>query len=279
MKELLVNKAISSLASLGLPNIEKTVKIPVVGSVYMVLSNISSYHIDVPSSHVKPGETGISIIASGVTCNLSINWYYSYSTWFVPVKTSDRDRAEVVGMEVALTLGLENQEESLKLKLKDCGSNVKDISIKLDGGASWLYQGFQNQKAGANIFAYMTIDVLEEDEVIPMACISLVIQGTGLVKIKGNNFVGSIRLNDFQMSSKWSNIGNLRMYLIQPVVWTLIETIFLPYANARLSRGLPLPIIHGFILQNAEIILSTSGLAVCSDVAFADSNKRFLQLN
>ncbi|KAH1062231.1 hypothetical protein GYH30_005305 [Glycine max] len=95
MKELLVNKAISSLASLGLPNIEKTVKIPVVGSVYMVLSNISSYHIDVPSSHVKPGETGISIIASGVTCNLSINWYYSYSTWFVPVKTSDRDRAEV----------------------------------------------------------------------------------------------------------------------------------------------------------------------------------------
>ena len=31
-----------------------------------------------------------------------------------------------------------------------------------------------NQKAGANIFAYMTIDVLEEDEVIPMACISLV---------------------------------------------------------------------------------------------------------
>ena len=69
------------------------------------------------------------------------------------------------------------------------------------------------------------------------------------------------------------------LFLLQPAVWTLIETIFLPYANARLSRGLPLPIIHGFILQNAEIILSTSGLAVCSDVAFADSNKRFLQLN
>ena len=51
----------------------------------------------------------------------------------------------IIGMmEVALTLGLENQEESLKLKLKDCGSNVKDISIKLDGGASWLYQGYGN---------------------------------------------------------------------------------------------------------------------------------------
>ncbi|XP_052736949.1 putative BPI/LBP family protein At1g04970 isoform X2 [Vigna angularis] len=376
MKELLVNKAISSLIPLQLPNIEKTSKIPVVGNVYMVLSNITIYHIYVPSSSVKPGETGISITASGVTCDLSMNWYYSYSTWLVPVEISDRGRAEVQvkSMEVGLTLGLENQEGSLKLKLKDCGSNVKDISIKLDGGASWLYQGvvdafeekigsavenaitkkltkgisrldsyleslpkevpvddhtslnakfmhwivdqipdqsllntagwrfiipqlykkypnhdmnfnislssppvveISNQKAGAITIVDMTIDVLEEDKVIPVACISLVIQATGALKISGNNLVGDIRLNDFQMSLKWSKIGNLRMYLIQPVVWTLIETVFLPHANTRLNKGLPLPIIHGFILQNAEIILSTSRLAVCSDVAFTESNKRF----
>lgn len=51
---------------------------------------------------------------------------------------------KVEGMEVGLTLGLENQEGSLKLELKDCGSHVEDISIKLDGGASWLYQGYVN---------------------------------------------------------------------------------------------------------------------------------------
>ncbi|KAK7385816.1 hypothetical protein VNO78_31706 [Psophocarpus tetragonolobus] len=447
IRERLVKKAISSMISLQLPNIEKTSKIPFVGNVFLVLSNITIYRMGVPSSHVKPAETGISITASGVTCNLSMNWYYSYSTWLVPVEISDKGRAEVQveGMEVGLTLGLENQEGSLKLKLKDCGSNVKDISIKLDGGASWLYQGLvdafedkigstvenaitkkltkgisrldsylkslpkevpvdhqtfmnvtfvndvllsdssvgfetnglfvernvslpildlyhknsklpflctnstkmlgitldevvfnsasavyydakfmhwivdqipdqsllntagwrfivpqlykkypnhdmnlnislssppaveiTNQKAGASILADMTIDVLEEDEVIPVACISLEIQGTGLIKINGNNLVGAVRLNDFQMALKWSNIGNLRMYLIQPVVWTLIETVLLPYTNARLSKGLPLPIIHGFTLQNAEIILSTSRLAVCSDVAFAESNKRFL---
>ncbi|QCE01423.1 lipopolysaccharide-binding protein [Vigna unguiculata] len=447
VKEMLVNKAISSLIPLQLPNIEKTAKIPFVGNVYMVLSNITIYHIYVPSSRVKPGETGVSITASGVTCDLSMNWYYSYSTWLVPVEISDRGRAEVQvkSMEVGLTLGLENEEGSLKLKLKDCGSNVKDISIKLDGGASWLYQGvvdafeekigsavenaiskkltkgisrldsyletlpkevpvddhtslnvtfvndvllsdssvgfetnglfikrnpslpildlyhnnlklpilctnsskmvgitldeavfnsasalyydakfmhwivdqipdqsllntagwrfiipqlykkypnhdmnlnislssppvveISNQKAGANTIADMTIDVLEGDKVIPVACISLVIQATSVLKISGNNLVGDIRLNDFQMSLKWSKIGNLRMYLIQPVVWTLIETVFLPHANTRLSKGLPLPIVHGFILQNAEIILSTSRLAVCSDVAFTtESNKRF----
>ncbi|XP_057726917.1 putative BPI/LBP family protein At1g04970 [Arachis stenosperma] len=444
VKGLLVKKAISSIISLRLRDIEKGANFPVVGNVYMSLSNITIYEIDVASSIVKPGEAGVSIVASGVTCNLSMNWYYSYSTWLVPVRISDRGRAEVQveGMQVGLTLGLENQEGSLKLKLEDCGSYVKDISIKLDGGASWLYQGIvdafeeeigsavenaitkklkegisqldlylgslpkevpvddhaslnvtfvnnvllsnssigfetnglfiernnsvhipklchkksefpvscaysskmlginmdeavfnsasglyydakfmhwivdkipdqsllntagwrfivpqlyrkypnhdmnlnislssppvveiSNQKAGANVFADLTIDVLEEHEVIPVACISLVIRASGLVKVNGNNLIGAVKLDDFSMSLKWSTIGNLRMYLVQPVVWTLIETVFLPYANLHLSKGFPLPIIHGFTLQEAEIILSDSRITVCSDVSFSDSNK------
>ncbi|WJX59005.1 hypothetical protein P8452_44397 [Trifolium repens] len=443
VKNLLVKKAISSIVSLQLPNIEKGTKIPFLGNVYMMLSNITIYEIDVGSSNVKPGENGILILASGVSCNLSVN-----CTWIGPVKISDNGSAQVQveGMEVELTLGLENQEGSLDLKLKDCGSSVKDISIKLDGGASWLYQGIidafeenigsavenaitkklgnrisrldsylkslpkevpvddhsslnvtfvndvllskssvgfetnglfigrndslpipnlchknsklpilctnsskmlaitldeavfnsasslyydakfmhwivdqipdqsllntagwrfiipqlykkypnhamnlnislcsppvvkiSNQKAGVIVYADLTIDVLEDDEVIPVACISLTIQASGLVKINGNNLVGTIRLDSFGMSLKWSNIGNLRMYLIQPVMWTIIETVFLPYANAHLSKGLPLPIIHGFTLQDAEIILSTSRVAVCSDVAFAESDRHILQ--
>ncbi|XP_047167487.1 putative BPI/LBP family protein At1g04970 [Vigna umbellata] len=402
VKELLVNKAISSLIPLQLPNIEKTSKIPVVGNVYMVLSNITIYHIYVPSSSVKPGETGISITASGVTCDLSMNWYYSYSTWLVPVEISDRGRAEVqvrkvvdafeekIGSAVEnaitkkLTKGISRLDSYLESLPKEvpvddhtslnvtfvndvllsdsyvgfetnglfiernpsvpildlyhnnlklpilCTNSSKMVGITLDEAvfnsasalyydakfmhwivdqipdqsllntAGWrfiipqLYKKYpnhdmnfnislstppvveiSNQKAGAITIVDMTIDVLEEDKVIPVACISLVIQATGALKISGNNLVGDIRLNDFQMSLKWSKIGNLRMYLIQPVVWTLIETVFLPHANTRLNKGLPLPIIHGFILQNAEIILSTSRLAVCSDVAFTESNKRF----
>lgn len=42
-----------------------------------------------------------------------------------------------------------------------------------------------------------------------------VIRASGSVKISGNNLAGSIKLNDFSMSLKWSNIGNLRLYLIQ----------------------------------------------------------------
>lgn len=70
-------------------------KIPFVGNVHMVLSNTTIYKIDVSESYVKPGDTGIAIIVSGATCNLSMNWYYSYSTWLVPVEISDRGSASV----------------------------------------------------------------------------------------------------------------------------------------------------------------------------------------
>lgn len=123
----------------------------------------------------------------------------------------------------------------------------------------------------ATVYADLIIDVLEADQVIPVACISLVIRGSGSVGIAGNNLVGSVKLNDFSMSLKWSNIGNLRMYLIQPLMWTLIQTVFVPQANAHLAKGFPLPIIHGFTVQNAEIIFSRSKITVCGDVEFRES--------
>ncbi|XP_021832572.1 putative BPI/LBP family protein At1g04970 [Prunus avium] len=442
LKDLLITKAVSSIIPLQLPQISKSTRIPFLGNVNMVLSNITIYGIDVGTSYFKLGDDGIDIIASGTTCNLSMSWYYSYSTWIAPVVVSDEGRAsiQVEGLEVGLTLGLGIQDGTLKLTLKDCGCYVKDISIKLDGGASWLYQGMINafeeqigsavetsvtkklkdgivkldsllqalpkemplddntslnvtfvndpvlsnssiefevnglfarrnasvskyhnkdsqalvscsdsskmlgisldeavfnsvgaayfnaefmqwivdkipdqsflNTAGwrfivpqlykkypnhdmdlnvslssppvvritehnidATIYADLIIDVLEENRVIPVACISLVIHASGSVKISGNNLAGSIKLNDFSMSLKWSNIGNLRLYLIQPVMWTIIQTVFLPYVNSHLGKGFPLPIIHGFTLQNAELVCSSSRIMVCSDVIYSTASR------
>ena len=47
-------------------------------------------------------------------------------------------------MEVGLTLGLEIREGTLDLSLVDCGCAIQEISIILDGGESWLYQGYAN---------------------------------------------------------------------------------------------------------------------------------------
>lgn len=102
VKDLLVTKAISSLTPLHLPQIEKTLKIPLVGNVNVVLSNVTIYRVDVGSSYAKLGDTGVAIVASGTTCNLSLDWYYSYSTWVGPVKISDRGTASVQVFEVQL---------------------------------------------------------------------------------------------------------------------------------------------------------------------------------
>ncbi|XWS47361.1 hypothetical protein CRYUN_Cryun14cG0146100 [Craigia yunnanensis] len=441
IKDLLINKAISSIIPLQLPaTIEKSARIPFLGNVHMVISNVTIYKIDVLSSYVKPGNSGIAIVASGTTCNLTMNWHYSYSSWLVPIEISDGGRAsvEVEGMEVGLTLGLKNHEGTLNLYLMDSGCYVTEITIKFDGGASWLYQGMINafeeqigsavenaitsklkdgilkldsflqslpkeipvddnaslnvsfvenpllssssiefdinglftarktvpvpkyyqqtwqpsvfcsdqskmlgisldeavfnsasalyydaefmewivdkvpdqallNTAGwrfiipqlykkypnddmnlnvslssppvirisehnmdATIYADVIIDVVEAGQGIPVACISLEIRGSGSVKIVGNNLGGSVKLDDLAMSLKWSQIGNLRMYLIQPVMWTLVQTVVIPHANSYLGKGFPLPIIHGFTLQNAEIMFSSSKVTVCSDVTYSE---------
>lgn len=95
LKDVLVNEAVASSLPLRLSSLEKSVRIPVVGNVYMVLSNITIYEIDVSKSYVKTGDTGVAIIASGTTCNMSVNWYYSYSTWLLPIKVSDKGVASI----------------------------------------------------------------------------------------------------------------------------------------------------------------------------------------
>lgn len=100
------------------------------------------------------------------------------------------------------------------------------------------------QYVGANVNADLVINVLDASQVIPVACISLVsppmtmlykqicsdvslptddslfpwlqmIRGSGALRVMGNNLGGSVSLEDFSMSLKWSNIGNLHLHLLQ----------------------------------------------------------------
>ncbi|KAJ0965182.1 hypothetical protein J5N97_026320 [Dioscorea zingiberensis] len=144
VKDLLIENAIQTLTSLTLPDIHQSKKIPLIGGVSASLTNITVYHIDVPCSTLQTGESGVVVAASGVTVELSMNWKYSYSTWLLPIEISDEGTAsvKVEGMEVGLTINVENQNGTLKLNIAQCGCYLEDINITLDGGASWFYQGF-----------------------------------------------------------------------------------------------------------------------------------------
>ncbi|KAK4845696.1 hypothetical protein QYF36_008013 [Acer negundo] len=62
----------------------------------MIALNITIYNINVLSSYVKPGDSGVVIVAFMATCNLSMDWSYKYSTWVsVPIQISDKGSASV----------------------------------------------------------------------------------------------------------------------------------------------------------------------------------------
>ncbi|XP_027342804.1 putative BPI/LBP family protein At1g04970 [Abrus precatorius] len=437
-KDLLIEQGIASILQLQLPEIENSAQVPLVGKAKVVLSDITIKDIQVNSSSVKTGENGIFLVVSGATANLSMRWRYSCSTWLIPIGISDSGTAsvKVKGMQVGLTVNLRNQEGTLKLTLLDYGCYVGDLSIKLDGGASWLYQllvdvfegnmasaieeaisekireGIENldnllqslpkqisldqtaalnvsfvgnpvlsnssiaiainglftgrnealvpqryqkglkissacgglpkmikvsihenvfksaslvyfnagkmqlivdelpdqailntaewrfivpqlykrypnddmqlnisvssppviqvtyQDIGATIFVDITIDVLEDGEVIPVVCISVEISASCAAQIKGNNIAGRLILQKFSTYLKWSKIGKLHMHLIQSLTSSVLKTVIFPYLNFQLKRGLPLPIIDGFGFQNANILYNYPWIAVCSDVFF-----------
>lgn len=438
LKDLLIGKAVSSLTPLELPSIERTVRILLVGKVDIVLSNILIYHIDVPSSNIELEDSGITITASRATANLSMDWKYTYKNWFVEVSDHGKASVQVEDMEVGLTVSLAKQGGKLKLSVLESSCEVDDIDIKMDGGASWLYQGvvdafsnhiesavqdailkklssgiakidslleslpteikvddtsalnvtfvtdpilsdssigfvinglfvpwhkalmspYSNQisrasvpsysaakmiaislhedvfnsvssvyfNAGlmwwkvdkiphqhllntsewkevvpqlyeefpndgmalnisvtappfvhilngqmeATVYADVTVDVLDNVQVIPVACISLVMSASGSTEISGNNLTATIKLDDFSLSAKWSNVGDLQMEVIEPVISEVLKEVLLPTLNSRLMSGFPLPLIHGFTLKNAEIDYLDSMITVSSDVAFAD---------
>ncbi|KAK1439783.1 hypothetical protein QVD17_05603 [Tagetes erecta] len=439
VKNLLQNRAISTITHSPIPKFESSVHIPVIGEVRILLSDVNIHQLNVGVSKVIPGSDGVAISGSDVACDLDMRWHYSYGSSIFPISISDSGTSniQVHGMEMMVRVGLDTRKGYVKLSTNECNCHIDDITIHLDGGASWLYQaildafkeeivstventityvlrtelsnlgsllerlpkllpvddvaslnvtfvnnplltgtsiGFEisglfvenktdthsfrnslqppvhcsdpskmigialdeavfisalalyynamfmhwivdklpeqsllntagwrfivpelyrkypndnmilnlslsdpptvqisSQKIDSVIYADLVIDVLDRNDTIPVACISLVISGMGSVQVIGNNLAAHLKMDDLATSLKWSNIGNLHMFLIQPVIWAIFETVFVPYVNARIGIGFPLPIIRGFMLRNAEIITSNSRITVCSDVTYDEA--------
>ncbi|WCJ33008.1 lipid-binding serum glycoprotein family protein [Euphorbia peplus] len=139
-KDLLIKKAVSSILPLHISDIERYVKIKFIGRVHVLLSNITLYNLHVPSSSVQTAHKGISVIASGATADLTMNWKYDYKNWVVEISDRGDASLQVNDMEIWGSVNLNEEDGSLKLSMLDRGCRLKDISIKMDGGASWLYQ-------------------------------------------------------------------------------------------------------------------------------------------
>ena len=95
VRELAVEQAVGSLVPLHLRDLEKTLSVPFIGKVYAKLSNITLHQINVSSSLINPGSSGITIVASDAKAKASMDWFYSYSSWLLPFDFSDRGTASI----------------------------------------------------------------------------------------------------------------------------------------------------------------------------------------
>ncbi|KAG7024940.1 putative BPI/LBP family protein, partial [Cucurbita argyrosperma subsp. argyrosperma] len=93
IKDFLIDKAVSTIIPLRLPDIEKTVNIALIGKVHIVLSDIIIGSVEVESSHIRIGDTGVNIVAAKATANMSMKWQYTYNTWLFEI--SDEGDASV----------------------------------------------------------------------------------------------------------------------------------------------------------------------------------------
>ncbi|XP_072147569.1 putative BPI/LBP family protein At1g04970 isoform X2 [Setaria viridis] len=141
-KDLLVSHAAETLTPLSVPDIEKSASIPLVGTVRMTASGIVLHGLAVTNSTVAVGDTGVVVAATLARANLTMEWSYSYNAWVVTITDRGNASIQVEGMEVGVSMGMKNQNGSLKLSVMECGCYMKELDITLNGGASWFYQVF-----------------------------------------------------------------------------------------------------------------------------------------
>lgn len=96
-----------------------------------------------------------------------------------------------------------------------------------------------------------------------------VIRASGLVKVAGNNLAGSVKLNDFTMTLKWSNIGNLRLYLVQVLLNIAItqnKILFCMFINKKFQYR---PVAACDVDSYSNGFLAICKLTPCTRFSFA----------
>jgi len=89
--------------------------------------------------------SGLTWSVSNADISLNGNWYYSYKMWGVEVKDSGTFDGTFSGVSLSVSLTLEKDRDGRPtVASTGCSSKISKIDIKLEGGASWLYNSFMS---------------------------------------------------------------------------------------------------------------------------------------
>ena len=107
-----------------------------------MLEQISSFTKPSSNVAVNSGQgLTMSLSEGGVSANG--NWRYKYKRGFIKLRDSGSFTASASGISISVTVTLgANADGAPTISATDCHCTINDVSFRLHGGASWLYNIF-----------------------------------------------------------------------------------------------------------------------------------------
>ncbi|GJN33638.1 hypothetical protein PR202_gb22259 [Eleusine coracana subsp. coracana] len=273
-KDLLVSGAVETLTPLSVPDIERSVNIPLVGTVRMVASGIVLHSLAVANSTVAVGDTGVVVTASLASANITMEWSYSYSAWVVTISDSGNASIQVYRcfqQPYQIFSGKCNCEQIMDRASK-LDSFLRNLPKKIDvDNAAAMNVTFVNDPLFKSSSVEFDIDglfipsdrsavprhmLLGDIKFVPplgssskMLWISLdedvfnsvsslyfkSVAVSGAAVVSGNNLGGRVELDYFSFTLKWSKVGKIHTVVVQPSS---------PKPNAKPLAPSPLATVH-----------------------------------
>ncbi|CAI8053217.1 Lipopolysaccharide-binding protein [Geodia barretti] len=131
------------LLQLSIPDIQEENKVKVVGKVKYYLTEITVGDVGVPSTSLEARDDQLMRIhISGMSLAMHAKWKYKQKSW---PKIGDDGTVDLKAKDMSLsqTVSVRNDGSGrLVVLAADCSFDVRKISVKFHGGASWLYNLF-----------------------------------------------------------------------------------------------------------------------------------------
>ena len=140
LKDQMMPVAEAKALAAQIGDMEARASVPVVGKVDMKIRDMKLNRLHVSNSTIElVAPSTLAVSFTGLDLDVTLRWHYREVKW---PHVSDSGRGEGkttrASGRVVLALGTDVQGRPTA-KITGCGLGLKDLSLKLHGGASWLY--------------------------------------------------------------------------------------------------------------------------------------------
>ena len=138
----------AQLNNINIPDLHGDYHSPI-GKVHWDLTKIHMGNFKIPKAALSTGTAGLTVSASGLSLSGGANWHYKTHVIF-PVSDSGSADISLSGTSLSVTVKIgKDPKGHATLSSSACKFNIGSLNIHFHGGASWLYNMFDSQIAGA----------------------------------------------------------------------------------------------------------------------------------